>query len=90
MLVAIRPHSVGAPWSLGGPSAAEPMRTTLRIRGNKLLDSSAQRQLRTLRGQTVADLQAVLKEEYKEEELRRRLQMLQNTVISLGGLLAAG
>ncbi len=77
----------GDPIPVGGPSAAHwgkwhprgtpwappPTDTPVMIRGYKFLDSSAHKQLLTLRDRAIADLQVILKDEFYEDETRRIL-----------------
>ncbi len=60
-------HPRGSPW------AAPPTHPPGTICGYKFLDSSAHKQLLTLRDRAIADLQAILKEEFDEDEIRRVL-----------------
>ncbi|MCP4194705.1 MAG: hypothetical protein GY768_29225, partial [Planctomycetaceae bacterium] len=57
----------------GSPWAQSPTYTLVTIRGYRFSDSSIHRQMNTLRDQTIADLQAALKENFDEEEIRRLL-----------------
>ncbi len=75
------------PEELGGPSAAAarvqrprgspwaqpPTHTPVVIRGYRFSDSSTHPQMVALRDQTIADLQAVLQDDFDEEEIRRLL-----------------